>query len=249
MTPPTAPTTAPTTDLTSLGTVLSVWAHPDDEAYLAGGVLSALARVGHRVVCVTATRGEAAVPGATAGERAALAALRTEELEEALDVLGIAEHRWLDLPDGHCAELDPAPVASCLAAVVEEVRPRTVITFGPDGFTGHPDHRAVSAWVDLALRRCHGLPAVRLLHAVAGQDSADSALDDELGVFALGHPRRCRDDEVEVMLALESADLRRKVDALVAQASQTAGIVAAVGRERFARWVSVERFAAPAEST
>jgi LmbE family N-acetylglucosaminyl deacetylase len=49
-------------DLTSLGTVLTVWAHPDDETYLAGGVLARLSDAGQRVVCVTATRGEAADP-------------------------------------------------------------------------------------------------------------------------------------------------------------------------------------------
>ena len=37
------------TDLTELGTVLTVWAHPDDETYLAGGLLAALADAGHRV--------------------------------------------------------------------------------------------------------------------------------------------------------------------------------------------------------
>jgi LmbE family N-acetylglucosaminyl deacetylase len=50
--------------LATLGTVLTVWAHPDDETYLAGGLLAALTDAGHRVVCVTATRGEAADPTA-----------------------------------------------------------------------------------------------------------------------------------------------------------------------------------------
>ena len=46
-------------------------------------------------------------PGRRPGERAALAALRTEELEAALAVLGSCEHRWLDHPDGGCADVDP----------------------------------------------------------------------------------------------------------------------------------------------
>ena len=42
-----------------LGTVLGIWAHPDDEAYLSGGLMSIAARDhGNRVACVTATRGE-----------------------------------------------------------------------------------------------------------------------------------------------------------------------------------------------
>ena len=42
-----------------LGTVMTIWAHPDDETYLVGGLAAALTDAGHRVVCVTATRGEA----------------------------------------------------------------------------------------------------------------------------------------------------------------------------------------------
>ena len=94
------------TDLTELGTVLTVWAHPDDETYLASGLLAALADAGHRVVCVTATRGEAADPDATPDERAALAEVRTRELAAALALLGVTEHHWLDHPDGCLADAD-----------------------------------------------------------------------------------------------------------------------------------------------
>ena len=59
-----------------------------------------LTDAGHRVVCVTATRGEAG------GNAADLAELRTAELEAALAVLGVEEHRWLDYPDGGCDRVD-----------------------------------------------------------------------------------------------------------------------------------------------
>ncbi|MGH3589327.1 MAG: PIG-L deacetylase family protein, partial [Pseudonocardia sp.] len=45
-----------------LGTILGVWAHPDDETYLCGGLMARAARSGDRVVCVTATRGEQGSP-------------------------------------------------------------------------------------------------------------------------------------------------------------------------------------------
>ena len=60
-----------------LGPTLAVWAHPDDETYLSGALLAALRDRGERVVCVTATRGEAADPDATDEERRSLAELRT----------------------------------------------------------------------------------------------------------------------------------------------------------------------------
>jgi LmbE family N-acetylglucosaminyl deacetylase len=232
-------------DLTSLGTVLTVWAHPDDETYLAGGVLARLSDAGQRVVCVTATRGEAADPAATAGERAALAALRTEELEAALAMLGVTEHHWLGYPDGRCAELDPIGPVSRLACLLSDVRPDTVLTFGPDGFTGHPDHQAVSAWTDLAVARSALSP--RVLHAVKGEEVVDSELDEEFGVFELGRPRVCRNDEMAVPLRLDGDVLDRKVAALLRQASQTEGLVAAVGRERFRAWVATETYAPPAQ--
>lgn len=230
--------------LSALGTVLTVWAHPDDEAYLAGGLLAALRDAGGRAVCVTATRGEAADPDATPGERAALGALRTRELEEALAVLGVVEHHWLDHPDGHCADVDPVEAAAQLSCLLAAVRPDTVLTFGPDGFTGHPDHRTVSAWTDLAVRRAPVEP--RVLHAVAQEPAADPGLDEDFGVFDLGRPRFCTDDELAIRLRLDGAALDRKVDALLRQESQTGGLVAAVGRERFGAWVATERFAPPA---
>ena len=48
--------------ITDLGTVLGVWAHPDDEAYLSGGLMAMARDAGSRVVCVTATRGELGTP-------------------------------------------------------------------------------------------------------------------------------------------------------------------------------------------
>jgi LmbE family N-acetylglucosaminyl deacetylase len=234
------------TDLSRLGTVLSIWAHPDDETYLTGGLSAALRDAGARVVCVTATRGEAADPDATPGQRVALAALRTRELVEALAVLGVTEHHWLDLPDGGCADMDVDEVVAKLACLVDEVRPDTVVTFGPDGFTGHPDHRAVSAWVDLALARSAARPLV--LHAVGVEPAVDPALDTDFGVFELGRPRICTADEIELTVALTGAALDRKVEALLRQESQTAGLVAAVGLDRFRAWVATEHFAVPVQS-
>jgi LmbE family N-acetylglucosaminyl deacetylase len=226
--------------LTDLGTVLMVWAHPDDETYLVGGLSAALSDAGQRVVCVTATRGEA---GGTA-ER--LAEIRTTELAAALDLLGVEEHHWLDYADGGCASVDDDEAASRIRAVVDDVRPDTVVTFGPDGFTGHPDHQAVSRWVDLALNHHPaGDQGVRLLHAVAREHSADPGLDDDYGVYELGRPRVCADDDLAVLLLLDDALLDRKVAALLKQESQTSRLVGAVGLPRFRAWVATEALAEP----
>ncbi|UMG92506.1 PIG-L family deacetylase [Nocardioides sp. TF02-7] len=233
-------------DVARLGTVLTVWAHPDDETYLAGALLASLTDAGNRTVCATATRGEAADPHATAAERAALAALRTVELDAALGLLGVTEHHWLDHPDGGCAGLDAAGPVGRLVELLDQVRPDTVVTFGPDGFTGHPDHQAVGRWVDQALAAWDGTPLV--LHPVQTEATLgrNRALDEDFGVYELGRPRVVAPGDVRVHLTLDGPLLDRKVAALVRQESQTAGLIGAVGLDRFRRWVAVELLAEPA---
>ena len=229
------------TDLTDLGTVLAVWAHPDDETYLTGGLFGALTDIGHHVVCITATRGEA---GGATGSESRLARLRTEELDAALKVLGVEEHHWLDYPDGGCADVDADAAAGRVAAVMDDVRPDTVVTFGPDGFTGHPDHCAVSAWTSRAVAQGRTRP--RLLHAVSREVVVDPALDEDFGVFELGRPRVCADEDMALLLHLDGAALDRKVEALHRQISQTGVLIDAVGLERYRAWVATEAFAEPA---
>ncbi|CAN5345096.1 PIG-L family deacetylase [soil metagenome] len=230
-------------DIAELGTVLGIWAHPDDETYLTGGLCARLRDHGHRVVCVTATRGEAADPAAGPEARDALAAVRTSELEGALAMLGVSEHHWLDLPDGGCSDVPPSEPVERLTYLLNEVQPTTVITFGPDGFTGHPDHRTISSWVDLAVR--HSSATTRALHPVAPPEPADAQLDEDFGVFELGRPRICTAEEMVVRLPLTGPELDRKVEALKHQVSQTADLIAAVGIERFRAWVSTEYLAEP----
>jgi LmbE family N-acetylglucosaminyl deacetylase len=220
-----------------LGTVLMIWAHPDDETYLAGGLSAALTDAGHRVVCVTATR------GAAGGD----ADVRCAELEAALKVLGVTEHHWLEYDDGACASVDPAEAATRLGRLLDDVRPDTVVTFGQDGFTGHPDHRAVNGWTDLAILGVREKP--RLLHPVARPQPLDADLDENFNVFELGRPRVCADDELALLLELDDELLDRKVEALLRQWSQTGGLVEAVGLERFRNWVSQEAFATPPQTT
>ena len=199
---------------------------------------------GQRVVCVTATRGEAADPASGPEERAALAQVRSQELDDAMALLGVEEHHWLDLPDGGCADLDPEAPVAALAKLLDDVRPDTVITFGPDGFTGHPDHIAVSHWTGAAVARSLIQPEV--LHAVTtAQARVDSSLDDDYDVFYLGRPRMCEEEDLAVHLPLSGATLDRKVQALLRQRSQTSGLVEAVGLERFRAWVAHECFARP----
>ena len=230
-------------DVSALGTTLSVWAHPDDETYLAGGLMAALRDAGQRVVCVTATRGEAWDPAAEPEEVEAFRGVRSRELAAALGVLGVDEHHWLDHPDGGCAQVPPQVAVGQLAALVERVRPDTVVTFGPDGFTGHADHCAVSGWVAQAVAASGAGSTV--LHAVATRSdlTAASDVDARFAVYEQGLPRLCRSNELALRLDLSGAQLDRKVAALHCHRSQTEGLRRDIGDERFAAWVAAESFA------
>ncbi len=232
-------------DATDLGTILSVWAHPDDETYLAGGLMAAAADAGQRVVCVSATAGEHGTDDPAAWPPARLGPVRRWEAAAAMAVLGVAEHRWLDLPDGGLAAIDPAVGEAAVAALVAEVAPDTILTFAPDGATFHPDHCTISAWVTAAWRATGGRS--RLLHRVA----TDAHLRDwgplyeEWGIYMTDErPVGYRPDELAVLLDLDGPALDRKVTALRAMATQVGPAVALLGEERFADSNREEAFVA-----
>jgi LmbE family N-acetylglucosaminyl deacetylase len=237
-----------------LGTILGVWAHPDDEAYLSGGLMALARDHGSRVVCVTATRGELGTPDPVAWPPDRLAEARAVELARCLEVLGVTEHHWLGYRDGACAAV-PAPEAVArLRDLIARVGPDTVLTFGPDGITGHPDHQTVSAWTTAAFDRA-APPGARLLYAAVADRRATrwGALNERLGVFAPGYPVATPASGLAVDLALDPDTVARKVGALAAQATQTAALIAELGVDRYTEWVGdesfVERSPRPATAT
>jgi LmbE family N-acetylglucosaminyl deacetylase len=230
-------------EVARLGTVLGVWAHPDDEAYLSGGLMALARDAGSHVVCVTATRGEHGTPDPVAWPPERLAAERTVELARCLDELGVREHHWLGLADGGCATADAGPVVERLCRLIAEVRPRTVLTFGPDGITGHPDHQAVSRWTTAAFDLAAD-PGARLLYAAVSDRHARrwERFHREAEVYLEGYPVTVPLDELALDLVLDRETLDRKVAALRAQRTQTDGIVALLGPDRYRAWVDEEAF-------
>jgi LmbE family N-acetylglucosaminyl deacetylase len=229
-------------DIRELGTILSIWAHPDDEAYLCGGIMSMAAAAKSRVVCVTATRGELGVTDPTRWPPEQLAEIREAELAECLRILGVTKHRWLGYPDGGCASIDVNVAAQEIADILTEVAPDTILTFSPDGQTGHPDHIAVHRWTLEAVRRT----GIGAMHVVANtQEWLDDNLTQwiELGVI-VGEPPVAWTGPLSIDLALSGELLDQKYAALAAQASQTQALRAVVGDQRYREIIRIERFAA-----
>ena len=235
-------------DPNSFGNILGVWAHPDDEAYLTAGVMHAAVAAGRRVVCVTATKGEAGFPDDDPRSAEARAAIREEELAASLSVLGVTEHRWLGYRDGHCHEVDVEEAVGVLAQIIDEVRPEAILTFGPDGGTGHVDHIAVSRWTTLAWR--HRAPSARLLYSAktpAWLEMFTRVVDPSLVLMTDELPPSTELHDLAVWIELEGAALDRKITALHCQPSQIAGFAALLGDENFRVMNKDEFFRAPTE--
>jgi len=228
-----------------LGTVLGVWGHPDDEAYLSAGLMMRALANGHRVVCVTATRGEAGFPADDPSSIDERQAVREAELAACLGVLGVTEHRWLGYGDGRCADVPDEEAVAVLAEVMTEVRPDAVLTFGPDGGTGHPDHVAACRWSTLAFERA-ALPGTRLLYSTKSREWSDRVyvgVDRSTIMMVEGlEPEAVDPAELAVWLTCDEPMVTRKVEALRSQASQIEPFRRAIGDEAFRELVREEFF-------
>ena len=130
----------------------TILAHPDDETFGIGGTLIKYTDAG--IVChsLSLTRGEAGQSGRTGappipGER--LGEIRAAELAESGRRMGLASTTALGFPDGALASAPAEDVIRDIVRWLRSVRPDVVITWGPDGGYGHPDHIAAG---ELALR-------------------------------------------------------------------------------------------------
>jgi LmbE family N-acetylglucosaminyl deacetylase len=133
--------------------LMAVLAHPDDESLGFGGTFAKYAAEGVHVALVVATRGERgwtgeadANPGMTA-----LGQIREAELRAAATALGIDRLTFLDQIDGELADAESSLVLARIVAEIRAFRPQVVITFGPDGAYGHPDHIAISQLTTAAI--------------------------------------------------------------------------------------------------
>jgi LmbE family N-acetylglucosaminyl deacetylase len=233
---------SPDDGIAELDTILSIWAHPDDETYLAGGVMAAARANGQRVVCVSATAGERGTPDPASWPPERLGALRRAEAAAAMAVLGIDDHRFLGLPDG---ELDHHDVRGrdLIGRLIDDVRPDTILTFGPDGVTFHPDHIAVHRWVTAAWE-LRGRPG-RLLYAASSTEhlARFGELYERWGIYmSEERPTGARPDELALHLTIGGPHLDRKLAALAAMPSQTGDAMSTLDPEIYAASITEESF-------
>jgi LmbE family N-acetylglucosaminyl deacetylase len=232
-----------------LGTILGVWAHPDDEAYLSAGLMAAAVDGGQRVVCVTATRGELGFPDDDPRPLDERGLLRERELNDSFAVLGVKEHLWLDYPDGGCRDVDLDEAVGRLVELIDEIRPDSILTFGPDGGTGHDDHIAASRWATVASRRSSWSGA-SLYYSVRTPEwealfTSVIPLEEVMMTDDVIPPTPR--ERLAIDLAFDDSLIERKIGALQAHASQVDGLIEMSGFEAYRGLMAGEFYRAATE--
>jgi LmbE family N-acetylglucosaminyl deacetylase len=220
-------------------TILGIWAHPDDEVFTSGGFMADAVRRGDRVVCLHMTRGEAGLFYRQEWPAHELATLRSTELASSLARLGVSEQRFLDLPDGGLCLVPWEDLVAHLHDELVDVDPDVIVTFGKDGFTGHSDHKAVSAWVSTAVRLWNK-PRARVLHTVVPRAWEDTVVHrlNEFDFFRPGYPKFSEASDISVHL--EDELVEAKIDALRAHESQMEPLFEAYGEDFLRSILSTE---------
>ncbi len=211
-------------DVAELGTILGIWAHPDDEAWSMAGLMMRARANGQRVHVVTATRGEAGnIEGLKDYDRKELAHTRENEMKASLECIGGITHQWLDYIDGTMKDADEDQAVASLVQIIEEVKPDTVVTFEPNGITGHDDHRTIYTWTQKALMN----PTVeaRLLLAAESKERYEAfgqELDKKFDIyFNIDTPFTVKETDAALVVSLDSDELKSKIACLKAHTSQT----------------------------
>ncbi|MHB8681006.1 MAG: PIG-L family deacetylase [Acidimicrobiales bacterium] len=221
-----------------MATAVFFHAHPDDEAIATGGTMAAMAAAGHRVILVTATRGELGeVPDGFLAPGEDLASRRDRELDDACAHLGVSRRVWLGYRDSGMAgeptnadaeafwQADVDEAAARLAELLREEDAAVLSTYDENGNYGHPDHIQVHR-VGIRAAELAGTPRVYMatvnrtyLQSLAENaeafgvefpDGEDTPTVDDLGV-----------EEARITTAVDVSDhLDAKRRAMAAHASQ-----------------------------
>jgi LmbE family N-acetylglucosaminyl deacetylase len=133
--------------------LLAIFPHPDDETLGLGSTLARYSAEGIGTYLVCATRGERGwfeSEGPDPGLEG-VARIREAELSCAAEHLGLSEVNFLNYIDGDVDQANAEEIIGKLVSQIRRIKPQVVVSFGPDGAYGHPDHIALSQFTNAAL--------------------------------------------------------------------------------------------------
>ncbi len=136
--------------------VLVIFPHPDDEVTVAGTLMK-LKDEGHEIQMVCLTRGE---KGKSSGieDEVQLANLRTEEMQEAADLIGADQLHLKNYPDSGLEKIGLDSLKEIVARLIFEINPDVLISYDSKvGLYGHPDHRLTGLAVEEVFLERRGL--------------------------------------------------------------------------------------------
>jgi LmbE family N-acetylglucosaminyl deacetylase len=206
--------------------------------------MAAAVRNGQRVVCVTATRGEKGVQDETRWPAERLADIRSQELMDALRILGVKEHHFLEYADGECHKVPLEEGAAIAKQFIADIQPDSILTFASDGMTGHLDHQSVSAWVQAAVKDLAEPPRVFYcapLRSVYEQYMKE--LDEQFNIFFnVKEPRLVEPSDCDLCFSCDNELCALKCAALKAMPSQTEALFTVATPSQQRGMLSIESF-------
>lgn len=233
-------------DIKQLGTIMGIWAHPDDETWSSAGIMAAARAAGQHVAVLSATNGDA---GQTADEAqwatSSLRDIRQTELREALATVSVSDITFLDYDDGDLGNVNEVEILHIIERHVRAVQPDTILTFEPNGITGHMDHIKISAWAQTVAKRID--PSIAIYGAVTTRETYDiigKKADEAFNIFfATDEPRLFKEGDLAISFAPPDDIQAKKRAAFAAHASQTHGLMNNhIGKQLIERAIQKESF-------
>lgn len=137
---------------TSNKKLLVIFPHPDDETVMTSGLILSAVKFGFQVkiVCVTnGTLGQVHIHG----RGRSVVQIRREELSRALDILGVTDREFWPYCDGRLSQ--ELSWQERVLSLISDFIPEMLVTYGPSGVSGHPDHLALGKFIFEVCQKHH----------------------------------------------------------------------------------------------
>jgi len=182
--------------------IACVFAHPDDEAFGPGGTIAKLALEGHEVSIICVTDGDVDNNG--------LKDIRNKELLASAEILGVKQVLFLGFVDGTLSNAIYHKLANAIKEKLDQLQPETIITFDPNGVSGHLDHIAVTSVVNWLFPK---LPYLKKIMYFVSRIGVSQEIDDYFVYFPPGKSKDQVDEvvDIEMVWATQVAAMRAHV--------------------------------------